>query len=368
MMVMNRRFLYWPAMVLSCILVCAGCESTPIAAPVQDRSADMHGPGRTPPTPSPDAKPKPPRPGVKEETVVIKKSADAHESADFSQGEKPLVKPYTNEDWRPQYYVVKKGDTLYSIALDHGQDYKDLAAWNQIEDPSKISIDQRIRLFSPNSPPDALRRDATPLPEPAPVLPIAVKSDPKARKLAYSDQAFAQLKQVPAAVPPPVVATSPTAIDNGVRAVPKPVASPTVGAATITVPKPTTGAGKIVWEWPTDGKVLYPFGQGTNQKGMGIEGSVGQPITAAAPGKVVYSGSGLRGYGKLIIVKHNDSYLSVYAHGSQILVKEGQSVAKGQKIAEMGRAEGEQVAVLHFEIRLLGKPIDPLELLPPRGT
>ncbi len=364
----NRRVHCSPAMVLVCVLVCAGCESTPVAAPVQEHSPVVRNSVRTPPAPSPDVKPKPPRPNVKEKIAVARQSADAPESTEPSPGEKPLIKPYTNEDWRPQYYVVKKGDTLYSIALDHGQDYKDLAAWNQIEDPSKISIDQRIRLFSPNSPADGPRRDPTPLPEPAPVVPIAVKGEPKAHKLAYSDRAFAQLKQVPTAVPPTAATTSPLAIDSGNKAVPKPVASPNVGAIPVTVPRLPSGAGKIVWEWPADGKVLYPFGQGTNQKGLGIEGSAGQPITAAAPGKVVYSGSGLRGYGKLVIVKHNDSYLSVYAHGSQILVKEGQSVAKGQKIAEMGRAEGEQATMLHFEIRLLGKPIDPLELLPPRGT
>jgi lipoprotein NlpD len=127
------------------------------------------------------------------------------------------------------------------------------------------------------------------------------------------------------------------------------------------------GDGKMIWEWPAQGRLLYTFGQGANQKGVGIEGHTGQPVLAAAPGKVVYSGSGLRGYGKLIIIKHNASYLSVYAHNSQLLVKEGQSVAKGQKIAEIGDTDGDRVA-LHFEIRRLGKPIDPLQYLPERNS
>ena len=123
----------------------------------------------------------------------------------------------------------------------------------------------------------------------------------------------------------------------------------------------------MTWEWPAQGRLLYGFGQGANQKGVGIEGRSGQPVLAAAAGKVVYSGSGLRGYGKLIIVKHNASYLSVYAHNSQILVKEGQTVAKGQKIAEIGSTDSDRVA-LHFEIRRLGKPIDPLQYLPEKPS
>jgi len=133
-------------------------------------------------------------------------------------------------------------------------------------------------------------------------------------------------------------------------------------------PKETGSADvRLIWEWPTQGKLIYGFGEGTNQKGVGIEGRSGQAVLASAPGKVVYSGSGLRGYGKLIIIKHNSSYLSVYAHNSQILVKEGQSVAKGQKIAEMGNSDSEGVA-LHFEIRRLGKPIDSLQYLPERNS
>jgi lipoprotein NlpD len=149
----------------------------------------------------------------------------------------------------------------------------------------------------------------------------------------------------------------------------KPAAAhaPPVAAAAPAPKETTAGDGKMNWEWPAQGKLLYGFGQGPNQKGVGIEGHNGQPVLAAAPGKVVYSGSGLRGYGKLIIIKHNASYLSVYAHNSQILVKEGQTVAKGQKIAEIGNTDSDRI-VLHFEIRRLGKPIDPLQYLPERAS
>ena len=271
--------------------------------------------------------------------------------------EEPTTKPYREGDWRPEYHVVKKGDTLYSIALDYGQDYRELAAWNKLEDPGLIRIDQRLRLFPPDSVGEPT--SAQPIPLAAPV-PTPVFSEPKARKLPYSEQAMAQLKMpVPAAAPTPAVAAP---------AQPQAKSSPAHVVAAPPVEKQTpAGDGKMIWEWPAQGRLLYGFGQGSNQKGVGIEGRSGQPVLAAAPGKVVYSGSGLRGYGKLIIIKHNTSYLSVYAHNSQILVKEGQTVAKGQKIAEIGDTDSDRVA-LHFEIRRLGKPIDPLQYLPERAS
>ena len=119
----------------------------------------------------------------------------------------------------------------------------------------------------------------------------------------------------------------------------------------------------MVWGWPARGKLVHAYGEGANPKGVAIGGSEGQPILASAPGKVVYAGSGLRGYGKLIIIKHNGTYLSVYAHNRALLVQEGDPVSGGQKIAEMGSSDAQQVA-LHFEIRRLGKPVDPLKYLP----
>ena len=115
--------------------------------------------------------------------------------------------------------------------------------------------------------------------------------------------------------------------------------------------------------WPTAGKLLHPFNEGANPKGVAIGGTPGQPIVASAAGKVVYSGMGLRGYGKLIIIKHDNTYLSVYAHNRELLVKEGDYVGKGQPIAEMGNLDSERVG-LHFEIRRLGKPVDPIQYLP----
>jgi len=260
--------------------------------------------------------------------------------------------------------VVKKGDTLYSIALDYGQDYRELAAWNNLTDPALIRLDQRLRLFAPNSVGELAQPQAVPLEMPPAPVAVPVKTGPKARKAPYSDQALAQFNAVKpkeAAVSPPVTAPSPSPAAA-------PPARPTVGAPATPVPRGAASADvRLVWEWPTQGKLLYGFGEGTNQKGVGIEGRSGQAVLASAPGRVVYSGSGLRGYGKLIIIKHNTSYLSVYAHNSQILVKEGQSVAKGQKIAEMGNSDSDRVA-LHFEIRRLGKPIDPLQYLPGRDS
>ena len=266
--------------------------------------------------------------------------------------DEPTTKPYREGDWRPEYHTVKKGDTLYSIALDYGQDYRELAAWNSLEDPGLIKIDQRLRMFPPNSVGEATTAQPTPLAAPAAT---PVFSEPKARKLPYSEQALAQLKN-PA--PKPEAAATPSITAAAQTPAPIPGSGVKVAPAS---------DGKMTWEWPAQGKLLYGFGQGSNQKGVGIEGRSGQPVLAAAAGKVVYSGSGLRGYGKLIIIKHNASYLSVYAHNSQILVKEGQSVAKGQKIGEIGDTDSDRM-VLHFEIRRLGKPIDPLQYLPERAS
>lgn len=275
-----------------------------------------------------------------------------------------MIKPYREGDWRPEFHVVRKGDTLYSIALDYGEDYRDLAAWNRLEDPAKIRIDQKIRLFAPESFAETTLPQPVPLPADPVPAPVVLKTGPKAQKLPYSEQALAQLSGTALAAPDSNVAPAPAAVPAPAPV--KPSAGPAV-AATGTVRAPAGSTGKLVWEWPTQGPIAYTFGKGVNQKGIGIEGKPGQPVLAGAPGKVVYSGSGLRGYGKLIIIKHDATYLSVYAHNSQILVKEGQTVAKGQKIAEMGSSDSDRVG-LHFEIRRLGNPIDPLPHLPARAS
>lgn len=274
-----------------------------------------------------------------------------------------VAKPYREGDWRPEFHVVRKGDTLYSLALDYGEDYRDLAAWNRLEDPAKIRIDQKIRLFPPEG--SAQSNLPQPVPLPADPVPVMLKTGPKAQKLPYSEQALAQLSgTTQAEAPNPDTVPTPAAAPAAATA---PVTGAAAAASVPPVRPPAVSTGKLVWEWPTQGTLAYAFGKGANQKGVGIEGKPGQPVLASAPGKVVYSGSGLRGYGKLIIIKHDASYLSVYAHNSQILVKEGQAVAKGQKIAEMGSTDSDRVR-LHFEIRRLGKPIDPLPHLPPRAS
>ena len=267
-------------------------------------------------------------------------------------------------DPRPEFYTVKKGDTLYLIALDHGLDYKELAEWNGIENPNVIRIGQQLRLRAPAStvvtaplktPPKVEGRPVSGA-APAVAANEAVKSQPKAVKVPYSDQALAQLSGQ--AQPPSKPAVAPSVIP--------PVVPPVAKADPAPEEKPAASAEddeKVAWGWPASGKVLTTFNESTNLKGIGIAGKLGQPVIASAPGKVLYSGDGIRGYGKLVIIKHNKVYISVYAHNQLLLVKEGQSVVKGQKIADMGASDADQVK-LHFEIRRFGKPIDPLKLLP----
>jgi lipoprotein NlpD len=271
----------------------------------------------------------------------------------------PAMKTAAGElDPRPEYYTVKPSDTLYTIALDHGLDYKELAEWNQLDNPNVIGAGQQLRLTAPVSAAVTTPLKIAPAVEGRPVTgsappPVAgvtseaVKSQPKAVKVPYSDQALAQL--------------------SGLQA--KPAASPAPQIEPRPEDKFATSEdddGKVDWGWPTNGKLLSTFNETTNLKGIGIGGKAGQPVIASAPGKVLYSGEGIRGFGKLVIIKHNKVFLSVYAHNNQLLVKEGQNVAKGQKIAEMGNTDSDQIK-LHFEIRRFGKPVDPIKLLPSDG-
>jgi lipoprotein NlpD len=295
-------------------------------------------------------------------------------------------------DWRPETYTVKKGDTLYGIALDHGLDYRELDAWNGLDDPNIIRVGQELRLRPPpgwKQPQEGggetvLARPAAAAPAfdvKALDGPVPVKAAPKGVKLAYSERALAQLRgQVPK-----TGASEPTTVDaaraqdmhpaRGDAIMPAPDSASSVSAKAPAAPAGETksaaasamGDQGITWVWPARGKLLHPFSEGPNPKGVAIGGQPGQAVVASAAGKVVYSGSGLRGYGKLIIIKHSDTYLSVYAHNRQLLVKEGERVARGQKIAEMGDSDSDRIA-LHFEIRRLGKPVDPLKYLPEEGT
>jgi lipoprotein NlpD len=270
---------------------------------------------------------------------VVERSVDGKRAADAKH------KKGREQDWRPESIIVKKGDTLYSIAFNYGFDYHELAELNGIKDPSVISIGQEIRLF-PGRPMTAARNA-----EPAaskPVEPV-IKDQPKLAKYAYSDTAMAQIAKVQEQVKP---VAAPIAKAEG-----------NAGANDSGDSSDDSEDGPIAWGMPAQGKLIAQFSEAANRKGIDIAGKLGQPVLASAAGKVVYSGSGLRGYGKLIIIKHNKTYLSAYAHNNKVLVKEGQSVARGQKIAEMGNTDADRVE-LHFEIRQLGKPVDPAKYLP----
>jgi lipoprotein NlpD len=289
--------------------------------------------------------------------------------------------PPRSGESRPDAYTVKAGDTLYSIALEHGLDYRELALWNGLDNPAAVKVGMNLRLSAPAGAAGAsggvvaapLRMpggnvEARPLgtgPGPAPASgpssapsaasPAAagsgtVLTEPKGVRLPYSEQALAQAARPEPAAP---ARTEPARTAEPAR---------TEAARPDPAGDAARGAEDIDWAWPVKGKVIGTFNDATS-KGIAIAGRLGQPVLASAPGRVIFSGTGIRGFGKLIVIKHNNTYLSVYAHNSELSVKEGQSVTKGQKIAEMGSTDAEQVK-LHFEIRRFGKPVDPMKLLP----
>jgi lipoprotein NlpD len=290
-------------------------------------------------------------------------------------------------------YRVVRGDTLYAIAFKHGVDYRDLAAWNRIAAPYRIFTGQELQLSAPVAPasarvetaPVAAAKPITALPEPAPGA--AVTAGISEQLAAPSAPAFEDVPpQTPTVAAEPAqptqtsTAATPAVAPPPVKTIveatpPKPVAE-TPGPPKSTAPKPTETAhadntpelssGGVTWRWPSDGKIIaaYVSGEPTRQ-GVDISGKAGDPVHAAADGEVVYSGNGLIGYGELIIVKHNASFLSAYGHNRARLVKEGDKVKAGQAIAEMGSSASSRDE-LHFEIRKNGKPVNPLEYLPAR--
>jgi lipoprotein NlpD len=267
---------------------------------------------------------------VVEHGAVSKKSSD-----------KSSVKS-TDKDWRPKVHVVQKGDTLFAIAFNYGLDPRELAELNGIQDPNLIQVGQQIKLFPGTAAAVTESRQAQTSAQ------SSVKDQPKVVKYPYSEAAVAKAEAQQGDSPRvPVIAR----IEAKPEA--KPEAQPAIQAA---------AEDALEWSMPTQGKLIGSFSEADNRKGIDIAGKLGQPIFASAPGKVVYSGSGLRGYGKLLIIKHNKTYLSAYAHNDQLLVKEGETVTRGQKIAEMGNTDSDQVK-LHFEVRRLGKPVDPANYL-----
>jgi lipoprotein NlpD len=260
----------------------------------------------------------------------------------------PTIKPAS--DWRPDTYAVKKGDTLFSIGLEFGYDYKDIALANNIAPPYPIKIGQLLNFTSLKTKEKMATKPEVKPEDGVIVSPIKVEPDVTENKTA-TIQTLSQPKAMREAY----------SKDN----LNKPIASkPAETVATAQNPnatKPIIDDESIAWAWPTKGKTIANFNEVSN-KGINIAGSMGQAINAAGAGKVIYSGSDLRGYGKLVIIKHNKTYLSVYAHNSKLLVKEGQSVTAGQKIAEMGNTDSNSVN-LHFEIRKQGKSVDPVGYL-----
>ena len=258
----------------------------------------------------------------------------------------------SKEDGRGTY-TVRKGDTLLRIALDHGQNYRDVVTWNNLVNPNDIKVDQVLRVAplehvastvtAPVSMPE-IRSSASPAPK---------KIAPRGDKRAPTDTALVELKKDDNAKG-----------ERDESKIDKPVivaAAPSIGAGSIVR---ADDDEKLSWMWPSDGKVVATFDEGKN-KGIDIAGKPGQQVMAAGSGKVMYAGSGIRGYGNLVIVKHSNSLLSAYAHNRSIVVKEGQNVNKGQMIAEMGDSDADSVK-LHFEIRQQGKPVDPSRFLPTR--
>jgi lipoprotein NlpD len=229
--------------------------------------------------------------------------------------------PGSENAGKPGYYSVRSGDTLTKIALDHGQSWRDIAKWNGIDNPNLIEVDQVLRVAPPVQDTAANR----------PSKPVVAQS------------------QVPGSVTPPPANTAAAPI-----------------SANANLPSSPTNLNDegLAFAWPHPGPVLAGFDEAKN-KGLDFAGKAGDPVLAAADGKVVYAGSGLRGYGNLVIIKHNNTFLTAYAHNQALLVKEDQAVTKGQRIAEMGSSDADRVK-LHFEIRRQGKPVDPAKLLPAR--
>ncbi|QYD70902.1 peptidoglycan DD-metalloendopeptidase family protein [Paraburkholderia edwinii] len=252
----------------------------------------------------------------------------------------------------PGYYRVKPGDTLYRIALENGQNYRDIATWNNLTNPNQIEVDQLLRVAPPGTTPTA----ATPGVATAPIAGGAVQSAPIAGAQVGAPVGGSSAPAAAGVAQPPLYGATSNA--PGATATTIPPQPPAASSDA------TAAAGNVTFAWPVRGPLLNTFDDSKN-KGLNIGGSMGEPVKASADGRVVYAGNGLRGYGNLIIIKHDATYLTAYAHNSALMVKEGDAVTKGQTIAQMGNSDSDRV-MLHFEVRRQGKPVDPLKYLPPQ--
>ncbi len=319
-------------------MLLAGCASKPPApanrAPVEDR-------GARPVVTTPPVASVPP-------VVVTSPTPSPSINPPVVAAPKPL--PGAENAGKPGYYTVKPGDTLIRIGLDTGQNWRDVARWNGLDNPNIIEVGQVLRVTPPGTADVAVARPVAPAPS-------------------VSGTALPPSTSRPSASTPIVVAALPPVSSVTLPALPggTSVTSPTAVPPAATAPQPpasSAGDDDIAWIWPSAGTVLAGFDEAKN-KGLDIAGKLGDPVLAAADGRVVYAGSGLRGYGNLVILKHNNTFLTAYAHNQTLLVKEDQTVRKGQKIAELGQSDADR-AKLHFEIRRQGKPVDPARYLPAR--
>jgi lipoprotein NlpD len=291
------------ACVLMAAVMLAGCSSRSLRrAPVEDRGT-----------------------GLSRSAPVISGVAGAVDSAS------PKQLPGFENAGKPGYYTVKPGDTVIRIGLESGQNFRDIVRWNNLENPNLIEVGQVLRVAPPTG--------ESPLVVARPVTPGVV---------------------IPGATALPPLPAGSAAVPANAASAPRPAAPPVAASP---APAPA-GEEEIGFLWPAQGALIAGFDEVKN-KGYDISGNTGDPIIAAADGRVVYAGAGLRGYGNLIILKHNNTFLTAYAHNKTLLVKEDQSVRKGQKIAEMGSSDADRVK-LHFEVRRQGKPVDPSRYLPAR--
>lgn len=296
-------------MTLAATLVVSGCAapSRP-AAPVEDRGTMIGAPGASAASPG-----------------APMLTTDPYG--------KPL--PGIENYGKPGYYTVRPGDTIRRIGIETGQTWQNLVRWNNLERPDIIEVGQVLRVIPPGANPVGAAPAATAAGSVDPVTGVVTRP----------------------VTPQPAIAPAAGAA-GATTAVPSTAIPPTRPSAS------STGDEDVGWIWPAHGALIAGFSEAKN-KGLDIGGKAGDPVIAAADGRVVYAGAGLRGYGNLIILKHNNTYLTAYAHNQTLLVKEDQSVQKGQKIAEMGNSDADRVK-LHFEIRRQGKPVDPARYLPAR--
>jgi lipoprotein NlpD len=299
----------WMVISVLCVCLLAACTSRPRGPiPVEDRVA-----GQSTSRPVQRVQPQ-------AATNSARATSPVATSSPVSMG--PAMAGSENAG-KPGYYSVRPGDTLTKIAFDHGQAWRDIAKWNGLDNPNMIEVDQVLRVAPPLMEAAANRQ----------TKPVMAQN------------------QVP---PSSATNNTPTPTATSASTSNTPSASPPANASD----------DGMAFAWPHPGPVLAGFDEAKN-KGLDFAGKAGDPVLAAGDGKVVYAGSGLRGYGNLVILKHNNTYLTAYAHNQTLLVKEDQSVTKGQRIADMGSSDSDRVK-LHFEIRKQGKPVDPAKLLPAR--